>query len=46
MDNRVERIRELLQQKSAIDAELKQLKETIKAEAASLRKPRKPREQG
>jgi hypothetical protein len=43
MDNRVERIRTLLQQKAAIDAELAQLKAAIKEEAASLRAPRKPR---
>jgi hypothetical protein len=42
--NRVERIKELVQQKTAIDAELKSLKAQIKEETASLRKPRKAKE--
>lgn len=43
MDTRVARIKELKAKKADIDGELKQLKEMIKAEAASLRAPRKPR---
>jgi hypothetical protein len=42
MDSRVERIRELMELDARTKAELKQLREQVKAEAASLRKPRKP----
>jgi len=40
---RLERIKELIQQKGVIDGELKTLKEQIAQEAAALKKPRKPR---
>jgi ubiquitin len=44
---RVERIKELLAQKAAIDGELAQLKQQVKQEKAAftaMRKPRKQRE--
>jgi hypothetical protein len=44
MDTRVTRIQELLAKKAEIDGELKTLKDAVKAEAASLRAPRKPRD--
>lgn len=44
MDTRVARIQELLAKKTEIDGELKALKEAVRAEAASLRSPRKPKE--
>ena len=40
---RVERITELLKQKTAIDGELKTLKDQIDKENAALKKPRSPR---
>jgi hypothetical protein len=40
---RVERITELLTQKTTIDAELKALKEQIDRETAAFKKPRSPR---
>jgi hypothetical protein len=42
---RVERITELIKQKTAIDGELKTLKEQIDKETAALKKPRLPRKQ-
>lgn len=44
MSDRVERIKELIVQKTTIDAELKTLKAQIKEESAALRRPRKPKE--
>ncbi|MGY3388339.1 restriction endonuclease S subunit [Bradyrhizobium sp. USDA 3311] len=42
--DRLKRITELVAQKSAIDAELKTLKEQIAQESAALKKTRKPRQ--
>jgi hypothetical protein len=41
---RVERITELIKQKTAIDGELKTLKDQIDKETAALKKPRLPRQ--
>ena len=43
MTDRVERIKQLIQQKEQIDGELRTLKEAIKAETAAIKTPRKPR---
>ncbi|QIG95548.1 hypothetical protein [Bradyrhizobium sp. 6(2017)] len=41
--DRLKRITELLAQKTAIDTELKSLKDQIAEESAALKKPRQPR---
>jgi hypothetical protein len=41
--DRLKRIGELMQQKTAIDGELKTLKDQIIQESAALKKPSKPR---
>jgi hypothetical protein len=43
MTDRIEKIKQLIQQKEQVDAELKTLKEAIKAETAAIKAPRKPR---
>ncbi|MGY4197806.1 hypothetical protein [Bradyrhizobium sp. USDA 4520] len=42
--DRLKRITELVAQKTAIDAELKTLKEQIAQESAALKKARRPRQ--
>jgi hypothetical protein len=42
--DRLKRIGELMTQKTAIDGELKTLKDQIVQESAAFKKPRKPRE--
>lgn len=41
--DRIKRITELMTQKTAIDAELKTLKDQIAQESAALKKPKMPR---
>ncbi|HSE37311.1 MAG TPA: hypothetical protein VLG74_08420 [Blastocatellia bacterium] len=41
--DRLNRITELVAQKTAIDTELKSLKEQVAQETAALKRPRKPR---
>jgi hypothetical protein len=40
---RLQRIKELMTQKTTIDAELKTLQEQVEKESAALKKPREPR---
>lgn len=40
---RIKRIQELMTQKAAIDAELKNLRDQVAQESAALKKPRTPR---
>ena len=40
---RLQRIKELMTQKTTIDAELKTLQEQVEKESAALKKPRQPR---